>query len=413
VIDRLFFKIRYTHGQALTAFQDQLRRTTNQQQAADSLARFLKRTLYPRHVGVFIRHDERIYTSGQWPEEEVRPTSANGDRRVVALPSTTARPEIETEDFPRSLREAGFVLSHELIAEGRHVGAVALGEKRTARSYVVEDLDLLAAVTREASLLVQRMNLEQDFVDEVVARRHMEEMSRFRTQFFTQFAHDLRSPLTSINWGARNLLDGVVGPVSPEQTAYLEGIETSARQLVRLVNNLLEVTRLESGLPDVEFEPIDLAQIADESVSKLRATAATRGVEIELRGQGPSQVIGNSEKLLEVVDNLIENAIRYSPSGASVEISVNGEGGRVLLTVDDAGPGLEPGDLTAIFEPYRQGKPSPHSSQHGFGLGLFVVKSWTERMGGSVSAANRDQAGAKFTVELPACGIGENEETES
>ena len=125
------------------------------------------------------------------------------------------------------------------------------------------------------------MNLQQDFVDEVVARHRIEEMNRFRSQFFAQFAHDLRSPLTSINWAARNLLDGMVGEVSPPQVTYLESIETSARQLVRLVNNLLEATRLESGMPDIEFSLIDLNSTVEESVSKLRATAETKNIDLD------------------------------------------------------------------------------------------------------------------------------------
>jgi signal transduction histidine kinase len=411
VIDRVFFKIRYTHGQALNAFQARLRGTTDQQQAADSLARFLKRTLYPRGIAVALRHDDKVFVSGDWPDDQSPELKLHGDERVVALPATTARPEIEAEDFPRRLRDAGFVLAHELRAEGHRIGAVALGEKRTGRSYVGEDLDLLAAVTRETALRVQRMNLEQDFVDEVVARHHMEEMSRFRTQFFAQFAHDLRSPLTSINWGARNLLDGVVGPVTPQQTSYLEGIETSARQLVRLVNNLLEVTRLESGMPEVEFETVDLTRVVDESMSKLRATAATNEIDVLATSPDSALVDGNAEKMLEIVDNLIENAIRYSPPGSTVNITLETRGNRIALTVEDEGPGLAPEDIDSIFEPYRQGKPSPHSSQHGFGLGLFVVKSWTERMDGQVSAGNHPDGGAVFTLDFPAAGTTEIRET--
>ena len=302
----------------------------------------------------------------------------------------------------RRLRESGYILAHEVTSEGHRIGAVALGEKTTGRSYVGEDLRLLAAVTRETSLRVHRLNLEQDFVDEVVARHHMEEMGKFRTQFFAQFAHDLRSPLTSINWGARNLLDGVVGPVTPEQANYLEGIEASARQLVRLVNNLLEVTRLESGMPDVELAPVDLAAITRESVAKLQVTAASRSVELRTAGAESVPMTGQAEKLLEVIDNLLENAIRYSPSGSTVDLFLAANGGGVSLSIEDRGPGIDPDDLELIFEPYRQGSASPHSAQQGFGLGLFVVKSWTERMGGSVEVDNRPDGGARFTIAFPA-----------
>lgn len=401
VIDRLFFKIRYDYAQALAAFQRELRGTTNQQQAADRLAGFLKKHLYPSEIAVVLSHDDRHYRSGNWPSQQPPQLQVRGEPVLTAVPGTTVRSRVEDGSFPRRLQAAGYVLAHEVVAEGQRIGMVALGAKRTGRLYVSEDLELLSAVTRETSICVQRMNLEQDFVSEVVARHQMEEMSRFRTQFFAQFAHDLRSPLTSINWGARNLLDGVVGDVTPAQARYLEGIEASARQLVRLVNNLLEVTRLESGMPEVELETVDLRGVVEESVSKLTAGATTREIGFSVQGDEAAPMTGNAEKLLEVMDNLIENAVRYSPPHGRVVITVESSEAGVRLSVEDEGPGVDANQAESIFEPYRQGTPSPHSSQGGFGLGLFVVRSWTERMGGTVKVEDRSIGGARFVLEFP------------
>ena len=206
--------------------------------------------------------------------------------------------------------------------------------------------------------------------------------------------------MTSINWAARNLLDGVVGEVSPPQVTYLEGIETSASQLVRLVNNLLEATRLESGVPEVEYSQVDLTATVEDSVSKLKATAEGKNVRLVVQSPESLHVFGNDEKLLEVIDNLIENAIRYAPVGTQVDVRIFSKDGQVQFVVEDQGPGLDPEDIDAIFEPYRQGTPSPHSPQQGFGLGLFVVRSWVERMGGKVHAGNCHGGGARFTVSL-------------
>jgi signal transduction histidine kinase len=401
LIDRVFFKIRYDHAQALTAFRRELRETTNQQQIADSLADFLANHLGPNTRSVELRHEEQRFLSGKPYEAEPPRRQLPDGVSVMAMPGKTARPDIETAGFPAIWQEENFVLAQAIEAEGNRFGYLALGEKNIGRSYVAEDLDLLAAAGREAALCMHRMNLEQDFVDEVVARHRMEEMNRFRTEFFAQFAHDLRSPLTSINWGARNLLDGVVGEVTDPQKIYLEGIETSARQLVRLVNNLLEATRLESGLPEVEFYRMNLTATVTESVSKLKANAVAKDLGLLVAAPKVAEVFGNGEKLLEVVDNLIENAIRYAPPETQVDVAVTVEDDQVRFVVADRGPGLELKDIEAIFEPYRQGVASPHSTQQGFGLGLFVVKSWVERMGGTVQAGNREGGGARFTIILP------------
>lgn len=398
LIDRVFFQIRYNHAQALTTFRKELREVVNQQDVSDILRAFLLKHLGPSVGDVIFQHNG--------------PTMFPTDVRLIALPGSTARHDIETDKFPASWQSSKYVLAHAIEAEGNRFGYLILGEKSNGRSYVVEDLDLLAAATRETAIRVNHMNLKQDFVDEVVARHHVEEMNSFRTQFFAQIAHDIRSPLTSINWAARNLLDGVVGEVSPPQVTYLEGIETSARQLVRLVNNLLEATRLESGLPEVEFSQMNLTATVDDSVFKLKATAEAKKVRLVVQSPEEISVFGNQEKLLEVIDNLIENAIRYAPEKTQVDVRIFSNNDSVHFVVEDQGPGLDAKDLDVIFEPYRQGTPSPHSPQQGFGLGLFVVRSWVERMGGRVHAENRQSGGARFTISLLARELKVLEETE-
>lgn len=401
LIDRVIFKIRYNHDQALTVFRAELRQVEDHRQIAEGLAAFIRKHLRPRVCVVILRQRDEAIMAGDDGDEETGLEDLPPEVRVMALPGRTARPDIETDGFPAAWRERDLVLAHAIEAEGMRAGLLLLGEKGTGRSFIAEDLDLLEEASREAGLCAHRLNLKQDFVDEVVARHRVEEMNRFRSQFFAQFAHDLRSPLTSINWAARNLLDGVVGEVSPPQASYLDGIETSARQLVRLVNNLLEATRLESSLPEIEFETVDLAAVVDESVSKLRVTAEAKNLDLVARTPDVTRVWGNEEKLLEVVDNLIENAIRYAPPGTRIDVRVSPGPEHSEFEVLDRGPGLNPDEIEAIFEPYRQGTPSPHSTQQGFGLGLFVVKSWVERMGGRVTAENREGGGARFSFVLP------------
>ena len=401
LIDRVFFKIRYNHAQALMVLRGEFREVEEQQQIVDRLAAFLAGHLGPNTSFVALEHRKQLLVAGVADRDDAPRGALPDGVRQMAMPGMTARPDLETDGFPQSWQERGYVLAQAIDAEGERFGHLLLGEKSTGRSYVAEDLDLLAAACREAALCAHRLNLKQDFVDEVVARHNVEEMNRFRTEFFAQFAHDLRSPLTSINWAARNLLDGIVGEVSLPQASYLVGIESSARQLVRLVNNLLETTRMESGLPEVELSRIDLTATVEESVAKLRATAAVKDLELVVQSPGPATVFGNAEKLLEVADNLLENAIRYAPPETRIDIAISTTDEATTFVVEDRGPGLDPEDIDAIFEPYRQGAASPHSTQQGFGLGLFVVKSWVERMGGEVRVGNRKGGGARFSIVLP------------
>jgi len=411
LIDRVIFKIRYNHNQALAALRNELREVEDHQQIVDLLADFLGRHLRPNATAVLLRDDDEDFQANTRGDAETPVGILPAGVPVMALPGMTARPGIETQGFPASWQNDGFVLAQAVEAEGIRFGQLLLGEKSTGRSYVAEDLDLLAEAAREAAIYAHRISLKKDFVDEVVARHRVEEMNRFRTQFFAQFAHDLRSPLTSINWAARNILDGVVGEVSDTMAEYLEGIESSARQLVRLVNNLLEATRLEAKMPEVEFTQVDLARTVMESVSKIKATADMKKLDLVVESPASARIYGNEEKLLEMIDNLIENAIRYAPPETRIDIRISTDDDLTDFVIEDRGPGLDPADICSIFEPYRQGAPSPHSTQQGFGLGLFVVKSWAERMGGQVTAGNRDDGGARFALVLPSRNMNEARET--
>ena len=410
-IDRVFFQIRLEASKALERFRGELRTCTDQQRIASRMAIFLARELGPRRFVVMLRHDARTFHEGEPVPVGAPPPVGADTRPVIARVGSTARVAVETDAFPAVWSDAGYVLAHRVETQGEELGYVALGETQSDRRYLAEELDLLRDACREVAIHLERVNLQQEIVDEIVARRRTEEMSRFRTDFFAQFAHDLRSPLTSISWSARNLLDGVVGPLTRPQTEYLDGIEGSARQLVRLVNNLLEVTRLESGEPDIELVPLTLRDVVDESVAKLRVTAAAKQVEIAVADGSEPTVLGHPEKLVEVVDNLLENAIRYSPPDSTIDVRLAPNEDHVELEIGDRGPGLEPDDIEGIFDPYRQGTPSPYSNQHGFGLGLFVVRSWVERMDGTAEAGNRDGGGAVFRIRLPEASSTTEEET--
>lgn len=400
-IDRVFFKIQFESTQALEVFRRDLSGCADQSALARRCAEFLTSMLAPQRCTVVLLHDTRVFHAGApLPSGSTAPITGRTGTAVARI-GATARAPIESASFPAVWAAEGYVVAHGIDAQGEELGYVVLGPKENERRYLAEELDLLEKACREVAIRLKRVNLEQEIVDEIVARRRTEEMARFRTDFFAQFAHDLRSPLTSISWSARNLIDGVVGPVTREQTNYLDGIESSARQLVRLVNNLLEATRLESSEPEIELSPLSLREVVDTSVAKLRVTAASKDVTIGLaEGQEPA-IEGHREKLLEIVDNLVENAIRYAPPESSIDLRLAEDGDHVVLEVADRGPGLDPEDVEGIFEPYRQGAPSPYSNQNGFGLGLFVVRSWVERMEGTVRAANRESGGAVFTVRLP------------
>ena len=412
-VDRTFFKIRHDHAHALRSFRATVAGASSQGELAAIVLAFLRRTLAPQRAAVAIRAGAEWLVTGDVERGAAEraltlsgPAPGGGGDPAVAAPNATSLPEVERGDFPAELSAAGVRLAQPLAADGRRLGVLLLGEKESERRYIEQDLELLSAVAATAATALERMDLVQKVAEEAIVRRRLGEIDRLKSEFLSRVAHDLRTPLTSIAWSADNLLDGVAGPLAQRQSEYLHAIRISARQLARLVNNLLEITRLETGTAKVPIDPVALAPLLEDVRIALAPLAEAKQVRLTLAcesGLGPAR--GNREKLIEVVTNLVENAIKYSPPGAAVDVTLARQGpGGLRLAVRDRGPGIPPGEEEVIFERFHQGAPSPHSQQQGFGLGLYVVKSYLDLFAGTVRARTHPDGGAEFECELPEWG---------
>ena len=204
-------------------------------------------------------------------------------------------------------------------------------------------------------------------------------------------SHDLRTPLTSIRGYAEGIEDGTV---DPGEAAAVVGRE--AARLERMVGDLLALARLRQGVLEVRSEPVDLAAVAREAEERLRPRAREAGVEVTVEG-GAAPATADHGRALQVVTNLLDNAIRVSPRGGAVTIAVApGE-----LRVRDHGPGIPEAELPQAFERFHLRARTGNGSLDGAGLGLAIVRELTEAMGGTVAVENLPGGGARFTVRLP------------
>ena len=406
-VDRTFFKIRYNYAQALSAFRLAAPGVASQRELAGRTHVFLEQQLGPKRLLVLVPgaggRSGPAPGDGAWVAGDPGAFGLERHRSRVAAAGTTSLPEIESAEFPAALRRAGYLLAEPIAVEGRVFGWILLGEKRSERRYIQEEMDLVAATSAEAARALDRLELVQHAAEESRERERLHEIDRHKTEFLSRVAHDLRTPLASVTWSVQNLLDGVVGPTDERMVTYLRSIQASTAQLARLVSNLLEISRLELRRTPPAPEPVDWRAVVEESVAALTPLAQSKRVRIDSRSEaGLGPVGGHRDKLGEIVTNLLENAVKYAPPGSTIEIRLGGAGsGHQRLTVRDHGPGVDPAERDAIFERFHQGAPSPYSDQRGFGLGLFVVKSYAEHLRGEVTACNHPEGGAMFTCDLP------------
>jgi len=233
------------------------------------------------------------------------------------------------------------------------------------------------------------------------AREEVARARRARDEFVAIVSHELRTPLNTVLGWARLLRLGKLGPAAAARA--VETIERSASSQARIVDDLLDVSRIARGQLRLDVRPVELAPVVEAALEAVRPAASARGVALEAAlepGAGP--VVGDAGRLQQVVWNLLSNAIKFTPAGGRVDVHVERRGEAVELVVKDTGAGIAPAFLPHLFERFRQADSSSTRSHGGLGVGLAIVRDLVEAHGGTVSAESGGVGtGSTFAVRLP------------
>jgi len=227
--------------------------------------------------------------------------------------------------------------------------------------------------------------------------QQLREIDRSKKDFFAQVSHEFRTPLTAMREATSLLRERVAGPVADKQDRLLEIIGSSCERLLRLVNQILELSRLRAHLQTIELRRVHLTAVMENAIQELRPQAEARHLDLRASADSGVAVEGDEEQLTEVFVNLVGNAIKYTPEGGRVQVRLARREDGVEIEVGDNGPGIPEKDLPHVFDRFWQAK----GVQGGSGLGLAIVKSIVEAHGGRVWAGSEPGAGTRFTVRLP------------
>ncbi|OGF26836.1 hypothetical protein A2303_01810 [Candidatus Falkowbacteria bacterium RIFOXYB2_FULL_47_14] len=240
---------------------------------------------------------------------------------------------------------------------------------------------------------------------------HLKEVDRMKTEFVSVASHQLRTPLTAIKLFTEMLLNEQVGKLKKEQREYLDNIYESTERMVRLVNDLLSLSRLESGSLRVEPKSTDLHDFTTNIIKEIEPLAQVKGVGIIFDGASKNlpPLAVDVNLIRQVIHNLITNAVRYSKSGGRVDVDIKKDNGEYLLTIKDSGIGIPKEAQGRIFEKFFRADNAVKNETEGTGLGLYVSKMIVENSGGRIWFKSAQGEGTVFYVALPTKGMVEKQ----
>lgn len=232
-------------------------------------------------------------------------------------------------------------------------------------------------------------------------RRLLQEVQDLRTNFTSMLVHDLRGPITVVSAYADLLGQGGAGPVSERQQQLLGKIQESCGRMVRLIGEILDLSKLEAGKLNLEMQRFDVGGLASEVVERFGPSAANKGIDLSIgQAAGPYEIFGDAGRLDQVLMNLLGNALKFTRRGGRITVEVAARGPEIELSVTDSGPGIAPSELPLLFERFSQTSAARATATPGSGLGLLICRHLIEAHGGRIWAESELGQGSRFVVRL-------------
>jgi PAS domain S-box-containing protein len=315
------------------------------------------------------------------------------DRVKEQLLKTGVVRNFETEGIRRDGQTVPLQLSSTLLYDEQRQlrGSACIFRDSTPQKRWQAQLEQLVA-ERTRALRVKAEQLQR-------ANEELQQLDRLKDEFVSLVSHELRAPLTNLN-GSLDLMRG--GCSHPNFTCQqmFHIMDEQIGRLTRLVQGVLNVSRLEAGQLTLRHESVDLQRIAQKTLASVSGRSRIHQFRLKTSA-GMPYVVGDADRLEEVVLNLVDNAIKYSPDGGPITLEVSHVHGAVQLSVSDAGVGIPAGELGRVFEKFHRVDGSDDQAVYGHGLGLYISKKLVEAHGGDIQVESQAGLGTKFTVRLP------------
>ena len=316
----------------------------------------------------------------------------------VQVPDITAGGAYEGR-LRETLIEAGVraVLAVPMLREGRLIGCLAV-TRNVPGDFPSGTMELLRTFATQSALALQNARLFWELADK---SRQLEDASQHKSEFLANMSHELRTPLNAIIGFSEVLSERLYGEINEKQTEYLRDILESGRHLLSLINDILDLSKIEAGRMELELTDFNLPATLDNAMTLVRERAGRHGIALHMTvDERVEQVRADERKIRQVVLNLLSNAIKFTPGGGRIEVRAVPSNGAVEVSVVDTGVGIAPEDQEAIFEEFRQVGTAAKKVE-GTGLGLALSRKFIELHAGRIRVESQVGVGSTFTFAIP------------
>jgi len=325
--------------------------------------------------------------------------------RAAESREPTQIPDIAQPDAYQSrLRDlligAGYraLLSVPLLREDQVIGSLSFNRKAPGE-FPPEVVDVLKTFATQSALAIQNARLFREIEDK---GRQLEEANQHKSEFLANMSHELRTPLNAIIGFSEVLHERMFGEVNEKQAEYLQDIISSGRHLLSLINDILDLSKIEAGRMELELASFDMPLALQNAMTLVRERADRHGIALSVAvDERLGAFVGDERKIKQILLNLLSNAVKFTPEGGRISVKAMPADGSVEISVTDTGIGIAPEDQEAIFEEFRQVGTDYARKREGTGLGLTLTKKFAEMHGGKIWVKSEVGKGSTFTFTLP------------
>jgi signal transduction histidine kinase len=331
------------------------------------------------------------------------PGSVLGRAVLDRIPVGIADSLAAAEEFPDSYRYSQrfgnrSVLAVPLLREERAVGAILL-RRTEVRPFEEKQITLLKTFADQAAIAIENVRLFDEIEDK---SRQLELANRHKSEFLANMSHELRTPLNAIIGFSEVLLERMFGEMNEKQEDYLKDIHSSGKHLLSLINDILDLAKVEAGRMELNLGNFDLPTAIDNALTLIRERATRHGITLSVEVDSRlGELNADERKLKQILLNLLSNAVKFTPEGGKIKVGACQIDGMVEIAVSDTGVGIAPEDQATVFEEFKQVGTDYTRKAEGTGLGLALTRKFVELHGGSMRLESEPGKGSTFAFTLP------------